>query len=556
MASAAHLSQCLHIKRYHPEMQMTMRPRRTRTEGGGPIGGGPIGEGQSKAPWITLAEVTVRLRQRWYLKQTSWQMREGEHWAIVGANGSGKTTLARTLLGEVPVVAGRVIRHYQADEPAGGPIEDRDPAMAYVAPEQTRQLVAQARWHDRLMEFSAGNGRGSCREQRVIDLLLARKAPGASAKSTARVKLTTLAHQTGIGHLLETPVRALSSGETARVLLARALVRRPRLLILDEPFNGLDACARADLKSLISAQIEQGLKVVLITHRPSELLPEITHLAILGNGRIIAQGPRQLVFPLWQKEAPVQNPPPRSTPRPIALEAAAVSAPPLIEMRAVSVRYGDRQILDKVSWKMAPGQHWAIAGPNGAGKTTLLALICGDHLQAYANEIYLFGRRRGSGESVWEIKKQIGLVTPHFHAGYQKSLTAFEVVCSGWFDSVGLYRRCTGDQLDQARRQMGSMEIDHLADRDFNRLSHGQQRLVLIARAMVKAPALLVLDEPCAGLDGAFRRALLRRLDAIIAGGTSQLLYVTHHKDERPAGITHTLWLEGGRVVNIQKQER
>jgi molybdate transport system ATP-binding protein len=543
-----------------------MRPRRTLTESACPTCGASTrgastrgastrvassDEGSSGAPWITLEEVTVRLRRRWYLMHTNWQIREGEQWAVVGANGSGKTTLARTLLGQVPVVAGRVIRHYQAEIPAADaadtPADAPYAAIAYVAPEQTRQLVARARWQDRLMEFSAGR----CREQRVSDLVT--KAADPCNKNAADRRFTELIAQTGIGHLLKTPVRALSSGETARVLLARALVRRPRLLILDEPFNGLDARSRDALRDLISARIQQGLKVILITHRPAELLPATTHLALLGNGRIIAQGRRHVVFPLWQKQAPATSPTPRPAPRPKVSETAAVQASPLIEMRSVSVQYGDTQILDRVSWKMTSGQHWAIAGPNGAGKSTLLALICGDHLQAYANEIYLFGRRRGSGESVWEIKKQIGLVTPHFHAGYQKPLTAFEVICSGWFDSVGLYRRCTGAQLDQARRQMASMEIDHLAERHFDRLSHGQQRLVLIARAMVKDPALLVLDEPLAGLDGAFRQAILRRLDDIIASGSSQLLYVTHHKDERPAGITHTLRLERGRVVNIQE---
>jgi molybdate transport system ATP-binding protein len=541
---------------------MRMRPRRTKTGGAALTDKTPPGEalrdksspgeGFRGAPWITLEDITVRLHQRWYLKHTSWEMREGEQWAIVGPNGSGKTTLARTLLGQVPVVAGRVIRHYQAHAPTQGPAADPYGAMAYVAPEQTRQLVAQARWQDRLMEFSAGR----CREQRVIDLLRPAAALSVSSPSPnglAEASLARWIDQTGIGRLLETPVRALSSGETARVLLARALVRRPRLLILDEPFNGLDTCARTELRDLISNQIETGLKVILITHRPAELLPATTHLALLGNGRIIAQGLRAAVAPLWQKAAPVHSPTPGSPPRRIVSAAAAVAAPPLIEMRSVAVQYGDKLILNGISWKMAIGQHWAIAGPNGAGKTTLLALICGDHLQAYANDIYLFGRRRGSGESVWEIKNKIGLVTPHFHAGYQKALTAFEVVCSGWFDSVGLYRRCSAEQLALARRQMASMEIAHLSARHFERLSHGQQRLVLIARAMVKHPTLLVLDEPCAGLDGAFRRALLKRLDAIIAGGTSQLLYVTHHADERPAGITHTLRLEAGRVAGIEQ---
>jgi molybdate transport system ATP-binding protein len=498
---------------------------------------------RSGSPWISLENVTIRLRQRWYLRHTSWEIRLGEMWAIVGANGSGKTTLARTLLGEMPVVGGRVVRHYLGQYPA----ESGRVPMAYVAPEQTRQLVARARWQDRLMEFSAGR----CRERRVVDLLREAASPLENKKVAAAV--AAMAAQTGIGHLLDTPVQALSSGETARVLFARALVQGPRLLILDEPFNGLDARARSELVDLVMARIADGLKIVLITHRPAELLPAITHLALLEAGRIKAQGPREAVAPLWVGSAPEKKSAARHPTPPIQAARTATNVPPLIEMRSVRVTYGEKRVLDRISWAMYPGQHWAIAGPNGAGKTTLLALISGDNLQAYSNEIYLFGRRRGSGESVWEIKKKIGLVTPHFHAGYQKRLTAFEAVCSGWFDSVGLYRRCSSGQKAAARHQMTRHGIDHLAEHPFDRLSHGQQRLVLIARALVKGPPLLILDEPCAGLDTDHRQILLAQLDAIAAEGASQLLYVTHHPDERPAGITHTLRLEAGRVVTIQE---
>lgn len=498
------------------------------------------GAARTGAPWITLEAVTVRLRERRYLENTSWEIREGECWAIVGTNGSGKTTLAKTLLGQMPVVAGRVIRHYQTEVPLGN---DHAP-MAYVAPEQTRQLVARARWQDRLVEFSGGR----CQERLVTDVLLAVFPPEAQA---ARQRLMAQAKQTGIGHLLDTPVRALSSGETARVLFARALIQRPRLLILDEPFNGLDARGRNHLAGLVSAQVEKGLKIVLITHRPAELLPAITHLALLQEGRIVSQGGREKVAPLWLKAAEEKEA--VSSPAPLMPTTpefdAGTSQPPLIDLRSVSVQYGQKKVLDRVSWRMHAGQHWAIAGPNGAGKTTLLALISGDHLQAYANEIHLFGRRRGSGESIWDIKKKIGLVTPHFHAGYQKRLTALEVVCSGFFDSVGLYRRCSQAQRERARRELSLQGVDHLAPKGFDRLSHGQQRLVLIARALVKRPTLLVLDEPCAGLDSDHRKTLLAQLDAVAAKGPSQILYVTHHSDERPACITHTLRLEAGRVL-------
>ena len=524
---------------------MSVEPRPNEIDRSGRASRSPAGR-----PWLTLANVTVRLRDRWYLKHTNWQIRDDERWAIVGPNGSGKTTLARTLLGQVPVVAGRVIRHYAAGRPTHA---ERVP-MAYVAPEQTRQLVAQARWQERLIEFSAGSGRGTCREYRVRDLLLtAAISTGTGASSAARpLWLEELATQTGIGHLLETPVGALSSGEIARVLVARALSQRPHLLILDEPYNGLDAAARCDLERLISDRVAAGLKVVFITHRPVELLPAISHLALLDDGRITAQGRRDDIAPLWHSQRPGRRPAPRPVTLPTPRTPTETSATPLIAMRSVSVAYGAKRVLDDITWQMYPDQHWAIAGPNGAGKTTLLALISGDHLQAYSNEIHLFGRRRGSGESVWEIKRQIGLVTPHFHAGYQKKLTAFEVVCSGWFDTVGLYRHCSQAQRRSAFRQMQQMEIEPLADKAFEHLSHGQQRLVLIARALVKRPTLLVLDEPCAGLDRRHRQALLAQLDAIAARGTSQLLYVTHHQDERPACITHTLRLASGRIAEIR----
>jgi molybdate transport system ATP-binding protein len=213
----------------------------------------------------------------------------------------------------------------------------------------------------------------------------------------------------------------------------------------------------------------------------------------------------------------------------------------LVSLQGVSVKYGQTMVLDNLSWTLNSGENWAIIGPNGSGKTTLLSLIAGDNPQAYSNQIYLFGRRRGSGESIWEIKQKIGLISSEFQIRYRKAITTFEVVLSGFFDSVGLYRHSSPAQREIARQWMVLLRIGDQADRRFNTLSYGLQRLALLARAMVKSPLLLILDEPCQGLDRPTRRVMMELLDYIGRRTTSSIIYVSHHQQERPACITHVL---------------
>jgi molybdate transport system ATP-binding protein len=228
----------------------------------------------------------------------------------------------------------------------------------------------------------------------------------------------------------------------------------------------------------------------------------------------------------------------------------------LIKMIDTTVRYKDVTVLDKVNWTVRQGDNWMILGPNGAGKTTLLKLILGENLQAYANEIYLFGRKKGSGENVWDIKKNIGFISSELQARYPRHLSAFDVVCSGFFDSIGLYRLCSDEQKDMARRWIDTLGVADLADQKFGQLSHGQCQLVLIARAMVKSPVLLMLDEPCDGLDIANRDKLLKLLDIIGENTDTNLIYVTHHQAETLPCITHVLVLDRGKIVNIKTEPK
>jgi molybdate transport system ATP-binding protein len=305
--------------------------------------------------------------------------------------------------------------------------------------------------------------------------------------------------------------------------------------------------------------MKAGTQLVLVTHRRDEIPSEVTHLLEVECGRVVRQGTRDTFL---TRDPEAAGAPAASIPLSFGAgrpDAAPFQVPEvLIEMKRVSVRYGSAVILADVDWTVRRGENWAILGPNGAGKTTLLGMIAGDHPQAYANEIYLFGRRRGSGESIWEIKAPIGMITPEFQIRYRKEITALEAVLSGFHDSVGLFRRCTPIQREAARDWLRHMGVTDRAERPFPHLSHGEQRLVLLARAMVKSPALLILDEPCQGLDRENRRRFLSIVEAVGRHAPTHLLYVTHHADEIPACTTHVLRLgrgpDGRRTAAIERR--
>jgi molybdate transport system ATP-binding protein len=292
---------------------------------------------------------------------------------------------------------------------------------------------------------------------------------------------------------------------------------------------------------------------MLITHRPEEMLSATTHVLTIEGGRIVGAGPADRPSRLFYGASPVTSKEralSRSKRHPARREASRLlSSESMIDMKAVTVRYGDTIVLDRFNWAVKEGEHWAVTGPNGAGKSTILKLITGDCLQVYANRIHLFGKDRGTGQSLWEIRERLGVVSHDLASGYQKRMSAMDVVCSGFFDSVGLYRHCDAGQVKTAQRRLAQMDLSALSQTQFNQLSQGQRQMILIARAMVKSPKLLILDEPCAGLDPENRRTVLGLLEQIGRNDTTGLIFVSHHEKEIPACITHRLFLDHGIVL-------
>lgn len=433
--------------------------------------------------------------------------------AFVGSNGSGKSLLARALCGELALAGGECTRQ---------------PTTALLSFERQQQLIAED-WR-----------------LRNTDALAEGEEAGITVRQLLAAVDPALLTRLGIGHLLERPYHVLSSGEGRKVLLAQALASRPALLVLDEPFDGLDVQARQTLQQLLGELHAAGQAMVLILNRFDEIPAYAGRLGLLADGRLLQLDQVETVLAEQHVAQLARQEQARHLALPAApLQAApAVPAGPRIQIRQLTIDYGQGPVIEGLDWTVQPGEHWHILGPNGCGKSTLLSVVTGDHPQGYSNDVTLFGRRRGSGETIWDIKRQIGYVSPSLHLDYRVSGTPLDVVLSGFFDSIGLYESVGDDLQRLARQWLEIAGLLPLAKSSFQRLSFGQQRLVLILRAMVKHPALLILDEPLQGLDPLSRLLVQRFVEYLMASGRSQILFVSHHADDAPAGLTHQLRFE------------
>ncbi|HTL09075.1 MAG TPA: ATP-binding cassette domain-containing protein [Chitinophagaceae bacterium] len=463
---------------------------------------------------VSLDEVSVKRNGQPALHHLSLQVYRGQHWAIIGGSGSGKSTLTQVLQGNL-FFSGRCHWHFTPGENSTVIVVEQQHHF------KNRSNTSQFYYQQRFNAADAGDS------MTVADVL-ANYSP-----TEPWIELLQL------GPLWNKPLLQLSNGENKRLQLAGALLANPAVLVLDNPFVGLDTDGRKILHTLLNSIADAGIHVMLVTS-PAELPACITHVAVLNNGRIASATPIAAYQPATTSSVlPARIDALLST-LPAAPEADFEWA---IRMENVSLRYGDKVILQGIDWAVKRGSCWNVSGPNGSGKSSLLSLVTADNPQAYANKIFLFDQLRGSGETIWDIKARIGFVSPELHLYFEPSSSCYEVVASGWFDTIGLFRRLSAVQEASVDTWLQIMGLEQLRWKTFSQLSASQQRMALLTRALVKNPPLLILDEPTQGLDETQTQFFKQLITAICQRFGSTLVYVSHYSTDLPECIGHYLAL-------------
>lgn len=485
---------------------------------------------------INIHQGVARMPE-WRLAQpVDFQLCDGEHIAITGPNGGGKSMLVDMIIGRHPLLM-------------QDPEYDFAPSTKPLAADNIKfitfkdnygdtdgQYFLQLRWNQQEID----------KETPVVGDMLEAAFKSSGADTPERRQMQhDLYEMFNISHLLDKYIILLSSGELRKFQLVRTLLASPRVLIMDNPFIGLDAETRMQLTQLLQTiSSQQSLQVILLLSKTDDVPEFITHVVEVCN---MVCGPK-ITRLEWQKINDLRPVAHLDNERRNAILSIPASpndydANEVISMRDVMVRYGERIILKGLNWQVMNGERWALGGQNGAGKSTLLSLVCADNPQSYASDISLFGYKRGSGESIWDIKKHIGYVSPEMHRAYMRPLPAISIVASGLKDSIGLYTKPKPEEMDICRLWMHIFGLDGKEQTSFLKLSSGEQRLVLLARAFVKDPQLLILDEPLHGLDNDNRQKVKDVIETFCSRKNKTLVMVTHYQEELPPCITHHLKL-------------
>ncbi len=483
-------------------------------------------------PQLIFENVVVGWSITPVVRHINWTIRKGEHWVVTGAMGAGKTTLVSCMVGKNRIIAGKL--HYELLANPNS-FEERKEVVHMVSFMDTSKLFRSVNAvHYYQQRFNSFDSDGHLTVQEYLET---------AGFDKDRAEHRELVRNTGIVDLLTLERIKLSSGQTRKMLLTKAILARPKVLILDNPYMGLDAESRVTFNRLIDT-LAETLPITFILSGHYEILPDcITHRLHLEKGSIRFMGTLSEVNQQGE-ELPVTV----ETPSLMAIRSyyAQHTDPPsfesIIRMERVHLDYKGKRILENVNWTVKPGQKWALLGPNGSGKSSLLSLIYGDNPQAYSKQIFLFDRKRGSGESIWDIKKRIGFTSPELHAYFDINFKARDLVLSGLTDAFLIPKAPGGEIRKVAEHLFAYFDLEDKIESRFHALSTGEQRLLFFMRALIKAPYLLLLDEPFQGLDRTTIDKCRQLLDLVLIERNA-LIFITHYAHEIPDSVDRIMKL-------------
>lgn len=475
-------------------------------------------------PILQLHNLNLKYPSKTVLRDLNWTINRGENWLLSGASGSGKTSLAKIIAG-LTNAEGQVEIHF-------------DPTSALPA-----QVFFVESWY----QFKNIEGVANFYYQQRYNHQQAKETLTVGAElllfgqenqlhfAAAEIIMEAL----GLLPLRNSQLIQLSSGEHKKLQLVKAIWLKPQLLMIDQAYTGLDKLSRQQLNLLLDQIVAEGVQLILIGN-DHDLPKAIDHYALLNEGKLeqVKAIPANLTANQNQGKVPD-----------FLAVAPNYTSHNLVKMVNVNISYGEKQVLKNINWEVNAGEKWLLQGHNGSGKSTLLSLVNGDHPQSYANTIYLFGQKRGSGESIWDIKQHIGLISPEFHWYFDTSSTVWQSIASGFFDSVGLFHELGYEKSKQVNELIEYFGLTADKNELLSKLPLGKQRLVLLGRTIIKNPELLILDEPCQGLDQAQTQHFNQLVDELCNNGMT-LIYVGHFETQLPSCLSHQLQLHQGETVD------
>ncbi len=458
------------------------------------------------------------------LRNLDWEISSGECWMFGGLSGSGKTTLAKIISGEIKNFEGKVEVNFNENLNLKRKVLYVSNWFQFRNLEGDRNFYYQQRYNqfaknDTLTVFAELDHFG---KEENLDFGV----------------LESYLEPFGFENFKNQQLIELSSGEHKKLQLLKALWLKPQVLIIDQPYTGLDVKSRPILNQAFDDLIQQNVTLILINN--DDEFPENVHYFVeIKNGKLVHRNsprdfskgeeriPKSLPFFLQDNQENEQE--------------------SLIKLENINISYGEKPVLKNINWEVSSGEQWLLQGQNGSGKSTLLSLLNGDHPQAYANEIHLFGQKRGSGESIWDIKEKIGMISPELHWYFDMNANVGQTIASGFFDSMSLYQKLSFEQQQHLEQMLHFFDLKDDKNKKLNTLPLGKQRLALLARTLIKKPKLLILDEPCQGMDNEQTQYFNQVIDDLSGQGQS-LIYVGHFESQLPKKLSHKLVLENGKV--------
>ena len=525
---------------------------------------------------ISIKNCAVSDSKKTFIKNVNWELKNGEFWLVFGENGGGKAEFLRALCGIGPEKF--VLNCEDNSEYFNDFLDSCD--CEIVSLEQAAKLIEEERLNDESEFVDGGVDIGRTGRFYIAQKIYETENKKLLKNEPLPAKMQNLENDEvvklcGISKILDRGLKYMSTGEIRRTMLAAALLSKKKFLVLSNPFAGLDVesrkilfdfvCGIGSAGSSLGSAGFRGPIVVLCMDRWHEIPESITHVIEFSNKEVSFCGTKQdfLSFKNFEKADETDNLVDFSKQFAETLEDSSVcvkdddldsgnlqnqsdskeSKEILFELKNVNVGWDGKLVLKNLSWKLKKGEHWLIQGPNGCGKTTLLELITGDNKQVYCNDVTIFGIKRGSGESIWDIKKHLGIVSYRLHVEYRMvgNTSIQNVIISGFKDSIGLYETPTDVEIQIAKKWLSLAGFEGRELERFGSLSYGEQRAILILRSVVKSPKILILDEPCHGLDENYRKKILNLMELIAEKGKTTMLHVTHDITEILSCEKHTL---------------